>query len=366
VAGVDELAERFRAQATTALPRAPLFSSMCAAIAERPDLVRILAAAPDEQQSPVLLLAAVHDRVLADPGCELGAWFPTVVPDPLAGDVAPVLARFVALHADELHRIVTTRNTQTNEVGRCGLLVPALGLLAAEVGPLALVDVGSSAGLNLLLDRYEYEYVPGGHVGAPSAVHLEVGTRGAVPVPAELPPIAVRIGLDRHPVDLADADAVRWLRACVWPDQRDRLARLDAALAVAAGQPAEVLRGDAVADLAGALAAVSGAGHPVVVNTWVLSYLTGAERRAYHAELHRIGTMRDLSWVFAESPAQTPGLPHPVELADQHVTALGMVRWRGGRATSEHLGIAHPHGYWLHWARGARAGSDRTAFAHHQ
>jgi hypothetical protein len=351
VAEVDELARRFRAQAATALPRAPFFASMCAAIAERPALVELLAAAPDGQQSPVLLLAALHDQVLADPGSELAARFPTVTAHPRTGDIGPVLDRFVADHAAVLHRVVTTRTTQTNEIGRCGLLVPVLAGLAAEVGPLALLDVGSSAGLNLLLDRYEYDYLPGGHVGAASTVKLEIGTRGAVPVPAELPPIAARVGLDRHPVDLADTDAVRWLRACVWPDQRDRLARLDGALAIAAAQPVEVRRGDAIDDLAGALDTVSQAGHPVVVNTWVLSYLSHAERRAYHAELHRIGSTRDLSWVFAESPAQTPGLPHPATLADQHVTALSVVRWRSGQATAEHLGIAHPHGYWLHWAR---------------
>jgi hypothetical protein len=348
---MDELAGRFREQAATALPRAPFFAAMCAAIAERPDLVELLAAAPDEQQSPVLVLAALHDRVLADPGSELAAWFPTVASDPRAGDVGPVLARFMAAHAAELHRIVTTRSTQTNEIGRCGLLVPALGRLAAEVGPLALVDVGASAGLNLLLDRYEYDYVPGGRVGASSTVRLEVGTRGAVPVPAELPPIAARVGLDRHPVDLTDARAVRWLRACVWPDQRDRLARLDAALEIAARHPVDVRHGDAVTDLADAVAAVAGDGHPVVMNTWVLSYLAVAERRAYHAELQRLGGVHDLSWVFAESPAQTPGLPHPDGLADQHVTALGLVRWRDGQARVEHLGVAHPHGYWLHWAR---------------
>jgi hypothetical protein len=348
---VDVLADRFRAQAATALPRAPVFASLCAAIAERGDLVALLAVAPDSQQSPVLLLAALHDRVLADPASELAAWFPSVVPEPRTDDVGPVLARFVAAHADELRRIVTTRNTQTNEIGRCGLLVPALGLLAAEVGPLALVDVGSSAGLNLLLDRYQYEYVPGGQVGPASAVRLEIGTRGQVPVPAHLPPIASRVGLDRHPVDLTDAEAVRWLRACVWPDQADRLARLDAALAIAAEHPVDVRCGDAVGDLASALAAVGGTGHRVVVNTWVLSYLTDAERRGYYAELQRIGGTGDLSWVFAESPAQTPGLPHAAEHADEHLTALSLVRWRDGRATVEHLGVAHPHGYWLHWER---------------
>lgn len=350
MASVEELRGRFRAQASTAGARAPFLARVCVAIAERPDLAALLTAAPETQQAPTLLLAAIHAEVLGDPGSELAGWFPTTAAHPRDGDVGPPLERFVAERTLALRHSVATRSTQTNEVGRCGVLLPALGRIADECGPLALVDVGTSAGLNLRLDRYQYAYEPGGAVGPPSPVQLTVGTRGDVPVPARLPEIAARIGIDRQPVDVTDAADATWLRACVWPDQRDRLARLDQALAIAAEVPADVRRGDAVADVADAVDAAASAGHPVVVNTWVLSYLDPTERAAYVGELARIGATTDLSWVFAESPALTPGLPHPTALAGDDLTALGLVRWRAGRAEAWHLGIAHPHGYWLHWA----------------
>lgn len=350
MAGIDELRERFRSQAATAAARAPRFAALCAAIAELPDVAALLAAAPETQQSPVLLMAALHHEVLADPECELAAWFPTVTDAPRTDDPGAALARFAGDRGVRLSELVATRSTQTNEIGRCGLLLPALAQLADEMGPLALLDVGASAGLNLHFDRYAYVYEPGGRVGHGSPVTLTVGTRGPVPVPARLPVIGARLGLDRQPVDIGDTDAVAWLRACVWPDQRDRFARLDAALTIAAAHPVEVRRGDAVEDLAAALDTVAAGGHPVVLNSWVLSYLTDARRDAYVAELRRWATGGDVSWVFAESPAQTPGLPHPPQLAGEHLTALTMVRWRGGSEHVTHLARAHPHGYWMHWA----------------
>lgn len=114
---------------------------------------------------------------------------------------------------------------------------------------LARLDVGTSAGLTLLLDRYAYRYEPGGAIGQPSSVELTCGTRGPVPLPSAVPVFADAVGLDSDPIDVTDDDAVRWLEACVWPDQADRFARLRAAIAIGRRQPPHLVRGDAVADL---------------------------------------------------------------------------------------------------------------------
>lgn len=355
---LDELGHHFRQFAADHGARAPFTAHLARAIADAPDVVSILGAAPAEQQLPVLLLAAIHDQVLADTTCELAAWFPTVTAEPRPDPVTDALLAHCRDRAADLRAAVATRSVQTNEVGRCGLLLPALGIVADEVGPLAWLDVGTSGGLTLLLDRFEFGYRAGGlvgevvdRVGGPSAVQIEVGTRGPVPVPARLPEIAARIGLDREPFDLADPARARWLRACVWPDQIDRFRRLDAAIALALADPVEVRSGDAVDDVAAAVddvAGMSGNAQVVVTNTWVLGYLPLARRLAYVAELDRIGRERDLSWIFAESPEHAPGLPFDPSVAGS-LTALVLVRWRRGERRVDHLGTAHPHGTWLHW-----------------
>ncbi len=101
--------------------------------------------------------------------------------------------------------------------------------------------------------------------------------------------------------------------------------------------------------LAAAVERVGASAHPVVTNSWVLNYLTAAERIAYLAELDRIGAERDLSWIYVEAPALIPELPNGPDAKDPHRTVLSMARWRGGRRTVEHLATCHPHGFWIHW-----------------
>ena len=343
-----ELSARFRAFAGEAV-RAPLYQRLAAEAAERPEVLRVLAHAPAQQQLPVLLFAAVHHLLLdgADPA--LAAHYPNLSVEPPAGDAAALFMRFVMDHHDELAALVATRSTQTNEVGRCSQFLPALGMVAAEVGAISHVDIGTSAGLNLLLPQYRYEYQPGGVVGEESPVTLRCGTTGAVPVPASMPKVARSIGLDRSPIDLSDPEEVRWLEACVWPDQADRFQRLVAALGIAALHPPDVRAGDAVEAVADLVVEAAGRAHPVVTNSWVLNYLDHGARADYVEEMDRLGARLDLSWVIAEAPDQTPGLPVPTTSPAESITVVSLVTWRSGRREVRRLATTHPHGYWLHW-----------------
>ncbi len=353
----DAVLERdFADFASSSHPRAPLYAAMSAGVACDRDMYRLLLHAPVTQQLPVLLFAAVHALLLDDPSHPLRRWYPNLTPDhldPSDRSLIPTLKRFVDDRAAPLRHLLETRTTQTNEVGRCSLLLPALGLIAAEVGPLGHLDVGASGGLNLLLDRFHYRYGgPDGVTGAvgdQSTVDLECSTTGSVPVPGSMPTITARCGIDRSPINVTDTGEARWLEACVWPDQADRFHRLVAAIELARTNPPQLLAGDAVTSLAPAIARFGADVHPVVTNTWVLNYLTAAERIAYLSELDRIGSDRDLSWVYAEAPALIPELPNGPDPKDAHRTVLSMARWRRGQRTVEHLATCHPHGFWIHW-----------------
>ena len=359
----SELARRFRESGSTSTRRAPLYGALSIGIADDPDLFRLLRHAPLQQQLPVLLFASTHFLLLDEPDGELAEWYPNLTTEHRAPDdpaLMPAFKRFVESHDTALVELLATQKTQTNEVGRCGFFLPALALLADEMGPLGHLDVGASGGLNLLLDQYEYHYAekrsptadsdPTVHVvGGPSDVVLDVTTRGAVPLPAHMPQIKRKLGIDRDPIDVTDPSAARWLEACVWPDQADRFHRLRNAIGLATETPPTVRRGDAVESLAAGIADVGADGHPVVTNSWVLNYLTSDERRSYLAELERIGAARDVSWVFAEAPGLVPELPIEVGTLDIDVTALTIARWRDGRRSVETVATCHPHGYWVNW-----------------
>lgn len=345
----EQLSDRFRSFARTTT-RAPLYRDLADAIASDEDLLDLLDGASDEQALPVLLFAAVHSLVLEHTDSELARHYPTVHEPADSGSPRRAFRRFALDHADEIREIVARRRTQTNEVGRCALFLPALAAVAAECGTLALIDVGASAGLNLLLADYHYVYETESdsvHVGAPSPVVLQCSVRGPAPLPHAIPSIGSSVGLDADPIDVHDEESCRWLEACVWPDQLDRFRRLVAALEMARRTPPDVRPGDAVVDLAALISEARG--HPVVMNSWVLNYLCEADRRAYVAELDSIGEHTDLSWIIAESPAETPGLPVPTTEPPEQVTVLSLVRWRGGHRDVRRLATCHPHGYWMHW-----------------
>jgi hypothetical protein len=352
MAEITELALRFRRFAHSVRKVSPLYERLCHSLAGDPQMMALLQAAPEQQQIPVLLLAAVHNLLLSGEGQELAVFYPNLTATVADGDPYPAFRRVALANADVLRATISSRNTQTNEVGRCAYFLPVFGVVADEVGQLAHLDVGASAGLNLFWPKYAYRYSPHSlSVGEGSAVELPCSTRGEPPIPKTMPTLGGAIGLDISPVDVCDDEAVRWLEACVWPDQADRFERLVAAIAIARLAPPNMRQGDAVASVGKLIDEVAACGHPVVTTSWILNYLPVEGQRAFVAALDDVGSRRDLSWVVAESPAQTPGLPIP---GDEEITVVSLVTWRGAKRVVRRLATTHPHGSWLNWGSAPR------------
>jgi hypothetical protein len=186
--------------------------------------------------------------------------------------------------ADFLGEWVATERVQTNEPRRCWWLVPCFLEAARRTGTEAFdcVELGCSAGLNLLWDRYGYEYAAGALAGSPVFRGEERGT----PVPvARLPLVRSRVGVDLAPPDLHTEEGVRLLKSFVWADQEERLADLDAAIEVWRHEPPEIVVGDLVDELP-ALLDRRREGAPLLVwETAVLGYLPEERREQARAML---------------------------------------------------------------------------------
>jgi hypothetical protein len=257
----------------------------------------------------------------------------------------PELRSLVKTRDEEIAALMRARRTQTNEVGRCAVLLPAL-----PAGPLAVVEVGASAGLCLLLDRFCYEF-GSTLVGDPSSpVHLSCMVSGAVPLPAALPRIVWRRGLDLRPVDVNDDDAVRWLIACVWPEHQGRRRRLEAAIAIARAEAPVVTRGDLVDDLADVLAEAPDAGQLVVFHSAVLSYVSVERRRLFAGVLAEVAKRRPVVWLSNEAHGVVSEIaalaPPPT---DELRFLLGRTRFTEAGRHHELLALSHPHGGRLTW-----------------
>jgi hypothetical protein len=221
-------AENYRAFAGEARGRSPRYEELALAVAADSRVLEFLAALPAAKRQPNLLFAAAR-YLLGEP---------------------PDLAALRTLTGDrggELASTMLARRTQTNEPARCATLLPALALLPQ---PLALVEVGASAGLTLLADKYSYDY--DGHRVAgtdPRAPVLACQPRGLVPIPARVPDVAWRAGLDLNPLDVTSDDDVRWLECLLWPGETGRQERLSAAIETARRDPPPLHRGDLLTDV---------------------------------------------------------------------------------------------------------------------
>jgi hypothetical protein len=265
------------------------------------------------------------------------------------------LRSFLGRHGRQVGAVMRSRRTQTNEVGRCAVLLPAL-----PPGPLALIEVGASAGLCLLLDQFHYDFGTTSLGAAASRVHVQCALAGPAPLPSALPRIAWRRGLDLHPIDVRDEEAVRWLLACVWPDHHARRQRLRGAIALARAQPPRIMAGDLVDDLPALLAEAPHDAQLVVFHSAVLTYVSPDRRGAFAGVLAAASMQRDVVWVSNEVPGIIPEI---AALAPPLVTGrflLGRTRFAKARRRDELLALTHPHGADLTWLQTAEGDAPNS------
>ena len=355
---VERMVRMFRAFAVHEFAgSSPRWELLSNAIAEAPGLAEPLLSAPEAQRRAILYFAAVQ-YLLRGPahGHPLAAYLPTLggTREPDAG-LLPAFAAFVRDHGGELAALCATRTTQTNEALRAALLRPAFAQAARLLGrPVSLVELGTSAGLLLIPDRYGYSYGGDryGRLDAPQALTLSCELRGPQRPPDldRQPAVTDRVGLDLNPVDANDPAAADWLRSCVWPEHLDRLTRLDAALAEVAAAAPRLVAGDMVAGLPAVLSTVDSV--PLVFSSNALIYLSDEARADLLHTLAEAGARRDLVLVMNEAAAAGLRLVAPDSPPPEPGLAVGtmtMVAWLGGRPTVTALAKTAPHGQWLSW-----------------
>lgn len=361
-------AAMFEAFAERVCVEDPLYVALCRLIARRDPMLALLDAAPAAQRRPNLLLAAIHDRLLEGCGHALGRYFPTLAGDQRPDDgLASALDDFFLHERSALHARVASHSTQTNEIGRCAVLWPALCAIAAGSPgrPLALLDFGCSAGLNLGVDHYAYEdgRLRWGALSGPGTPSIHCRVMRGTPVPRSSQPrrVADRLGLDPAAVDVHDDAAVRWLRACIWPHDDVRVRRYDQAVRIARVNAWPVRReADCAAAVEPWLDGLPTDRCTVVFNSWVLDYMEPQPRARHIQFMRELVQRRGIHWLSAERTtvdvgATTIPAPEPgdAEIPDAEI-ADGML-WQltscasAGVLDVQVIARSHPHGRWMAW-----------------
>jgi len=338
-----------------------LTAELFRAISSEPDLLTLGARIPPDRLPPLLLSAAVRylvERRRPDP---LAGYFPTPGSGqpPLDRGFRPALTAFAREHAGELSVLCAEHRYQMNEVARSADVLAVLGHLDPD-RPIALVDLGTGAGLGLHVDRYRFVFGDRALGDPDAAVTISPELRGRpAPLPARMPTIAARLGVDVEPLDLDDQRVHQWLAACI-PPETGAVDRFAAASGIARGHPAPVARGDAVEDLLDLCAGMPEDALLVLVDTYVHVFLTATQRATFRHRLRELG--REVTWISVDplTPLGPEGC-ESVQYLEVPARALQVSRAgvtgvighlsvaRDGGTTGAVLGLAHPGGAWLEW-----------------
>lgn len=358
----------------------PLYETLASDVASDPELLSLAEHVPPDRSPVHVFFAAVHSLLLGGGGTTnaaddpLAAYYPTCVGDGEAArepdeEAFERLQAFCAAHRDELVELLRTRRTQTNAVRRCTALFPAFEYVSRQVDrrPLALVEVGPSAGLNLCWDRYGYEYEReesaiggGGRASVPtvygdpsSPARLSATLRGdiAPPLPedpASVPPLASCVGLDLNPLDVTDADDVTWLLGLVWPEHTDRHELLRSAIDVAREDPPQLRAGDALGLLEDAVEAVPEETPVCIFDTQVRYQFDEAMDERYRELIRDVGRDRELHWLSGHEAVGDA--ESGLWLNHATVESGGSGRSSGAAELVEtRLAAYQQHGRWLEW-----------------
>jgi hypothetical protein len=294
---------------------------VCRQLADEPRVADLIES-PPRWDAALRLLAGLHALVLAG----RADW----------DDLPAALEH----EAEFLRRYTAEVEIQTNEVQRSWTLLPCFLELARWSGAEAFdfVELGTSAGLLLVWDRYHYRYTAGTWGLSGASLDLAGDERGRVPqeLLGVVPRVRRRVGIDRNPLDLNEPDDLRLLKSFVWADQTARLARLDAAAEALRDDPPDLIRGDLVELLPAELDRRDDGALTVVLSSAALGYVDKDGRKSVRETLERAGAEGPLAYVTTTRPST----------GSHSYWGLAVELWPGGR---RELAYADFHGAWLDW-----------------
>lgn len=315
---VEKLSLRYHAFADReAHGVSPSYETYAGSVAENIDLLHRLLELPDGKQQPNLLFAATrHAAGLPGDGSDF--------------------ARHALAAWDAVRSVILSRSTQTNEPGRCASLLPALARIE---GPLAILEVGASAGLCLLPDRYGYDY---GRTRLTAkdddSPVFPCRASERTPIPGAVPQIAWRAGLDLNPLDVCNEEDMQWLKTLVWPEQTERLSRLKAAITIARRDPPRVVAGDLLTETETLARQAPCNTRLVIFHTAVLNYVEPAVREEFAILVKDLGA----EWLANEGARILPD-----------VATTDIVEDRPGAFVLSHnaraIARTGPHGQFVDW-----------------
>lgn len=317
-----------------------LYTLLSQSVAEDEEILRVAAYAPSGQPIPNLFFGAVQYLLLKGTGPELRRYYPGLVAQPMeAVSCYRYFREFVLEQEYEIVTIMRNKRVQTNEVRRCAYLYPVFCSVYDRVRkPLALVELGCSAGLQLLWDQYSYSYGNEarsyGRIGAKVHISSEIRGDHKPLLHSSSPPVIYRMGIDLHVNDMHNSDDFLWLRALIWPGEHNRISLLEHAVEVLKEQQELQFReGDGTLLLPEIVDDIPEEAVICVFHTHVANQIHEESKRNLMNHLKEIGRKRDIVHIY-----------NNMWDGDLHVDFI-----LGGLLTERTVARTDGHARWFEW-----------------
>lgn len=342
---LDFFRERFLSFAETECKgNSDLYYKLSIQIASDRDLLKIAVSTREGQPVPNIFFAAVHYLLLNNQEEQLARFYPSIRQNHVAEVPFGVFKAFCLDKEDEIRKIISTRIVQTNVINRCAYLMPIFSkIIAEENRPATIIDIGTSAGLTLNFDKYEYWY-NGQKVYGESNV-LVKSTIIESPIP-KLYPISQQIqkvGIDQNLIDPTDKDDILWLKALVWADQLDRFTAMDEALKLDDLKSIKFIRAEKIVDFEEVILKVERSQALIIYATHVLYQFSQVQKNEFYAMLDRIGQVRDFYFLSVE------GMAPLLEKYHSEETVIELNCYKNRQKTVRLVGETNGHGNWIKW-----------------
>jgi hypothetical protein len=328
---------KWQAYISHTLHHSGLYTSLYHGLKDDADIAELLTQIDQDQPGLILFFSIINYLVLRHHDHEFARFYPYLVGTPRpAVEAYPSFRAFCLTYLDEIRSLLSGTRLQTNEPTRCANILPVFELVSAREKrkPLALIELGASAGLNLNWQSYGYEYrcyaggsLYAGDLDASVQIQCALDSNVFPPLPEKLPLVAQCFGIELYPVDITSSEQVNWLRACIWPEERQRYLTLDAALLVAQAHPPLVLAGDASHLLPDLLASIPEEQTICLWHSFALNQGPIAIKNSIEQTLLRASHDRPIYRISLEVPASLNGGPPRLELFTYRQGTLAQEEW---------------------------------------
>ncbi|WP_175989314.1 DUF2332 domain-containing protein [Bacillus sp. Marseille-Q1617] len=314
----------------------PLYEYLSCQIANDDELLEICTFCREGQPVPNLLFGGVHFILMNDPSHPLRNYYPSLVQGPLPiTESFSHFKDFCLQYKTQLTHILKTKLVQTNEVRRCSYLYPAFCYIYERtMKPLALIEIGTSAGLQLAWDRYRYKYGSDEKLYGSSTsdvlIASEIKGDNLPKLQSAPPPVASRTGFDLHINTEQDHP---WLLALIWPEHSERRELFTSAAKMTKEVEIDFIQGDGVESFPDKIKEIPDDHAVCIFHTHVANQIPESSKKELQAKIKEIGSNRDVFHLYNN-------------IWDRQ---LHLDCYLNGREERHVVGDTDGHGNWFQW-----------------